>query len=131
MPAEPDAPNAGPSPPNEDIVLVNGPWDGYDFEFATPELQELWFLDRNLVVNQLANDAAAKAYDPVEGALDPDVLFGHIRRTARKMADLTTASVYRRRPGTNRFEFVRTEPEDEYERRAREGHFDGPVCQRG
>jgi hypothetical protein len=131
MPSEPDLPKAEPSPPNEDIVLVGGPWDGWDFAFATPELQELWFRDRDLVVNQLANDAAAKAYDADEGGLDPDTLFAHIRRNAKKMADLTTASVYRRRPGTNIFDLARTEPEEVLDRLAGEGYFDGLARQNG
>ncbi len=47
------------------------------------------------------------------------------------MADLTTASVYRRRAGTNVFEFVRAESEEDFERLTREGYFDRETRQRG
>jgi hypothetical protein len=131
MPSKPGLPKTEPEPPNEDIVLVGGPWDGWDFAFATPDLQELWFLDRNLVVNQLARDAATKAFNAEDGSLDPDVLFGDIRRNAKKMADLTMASVYHRRPGTNTFDFVRSEPVEVFDRLAGEGYFDGTARQKG
>ncbi len=62
---------------------------------------------------------------------DSEKLFADIRRNAKKMADLTTASVYHHRPGTNTFDFIRTEPEEVFDRLACEGYFDGTAQHKG